>query len=212
MKLLYIDTTTNHLYAALWENETVTGEINLQLDKDLSVFTLPKIKDLLDQHGLTPNEIDKILVVNGPGSFTGIRIGVTIAKTMAYSLKKEITTISSLEAMALSSKVESDYKIPIIDARRGYVYAGIFDKENHEVLKQQYVSLVALKCTMENLPGTISVITNDDIDIENKETYTPNFEKIISVGKDKEAINPHAVNPAYLKLTEAEEKQNLDLI
>lgn len=212
MKILYIDTTTNHLYAALWDKEKITGEINLQLDKDLSVFTLQKMKEMLEKQNIILQEIDKIIVVNGPGSFTGIRIGVTIAKTIAYCLKKEISTVTSLEAMALSSRVESDYKVPIIDARRGYIYAGIFDQENHPILKQQYMSLTALKCMIENLPGTVSVITNNDLDIEKKEPYIPNFEKIIFMNKDKESINPHAVNPTYFKLTEAEEKQNLDLI
>ena len=118
MKILYIDTTSNYLYSALFLNDNITGEIRENLGKDLSVFTLDKIKQMLDSNDLTPNDIDKILVVNGPGSFTGIRIGVTIAKTLAYSLNKPISTLSSLEVMAISSKKETTYKVPVIDARR----------------------------------------------------------------------------------------------
>lgn len=212
MRVLYIDTTSNFLYSAIAENDIITGEIKEQLGKDLSVFTLSKIEEMLRNNNLKANDIDKILVVNGPGSFTGIRIGVTIAKTYAYSLKKEITTLSSLKVMALSSKSKVTYKVPIIDARRGYVFAGIYDENNLPILKNQYIKLETLKCTLDNLPGDYSIITNDNVDIENKEDYNPDFSKIIEKFKDKETVNPHSVNPIYLKLTEAEEKQKVDLI
>jgi len=209
MRILYIDTTTSYLYGALWENDKVIESVSIKLGKDLSVFTLEKIKEMFDKSHLEPNDIDKIIVVNGPGSFTGIRIGVTIAKVYANSLKKKITTISSLQAMSLSTKKEVEYRIPIIDARRGYVYASIYDKDNVPILKEQYLSLQALLCAIEDLPGDYTIITNDEIELEKKESYSPNYEKIISTFQDKEALNPHAVNPLYLKLTEAEEKQGV---
>lgn len=207
MRILYIDTSTNYLYSALWEDNQVVESINTKLDKALSVFTLQKISELLLNHQLEPKDIDKIIVVNGPGSFTGIRVGVTIAKVYACSLKIPVTTISSLQAMALSIKKETAYKIPIIDARRGYVYSSIYDQNNMPILKEQYLSLSALVCAIENLPGEYSIITNDEISIEKKESYTPNFQKIIDTYQNKEVENPHSVNPLYLKLTEAEEKQ-----
>lgn len=212
MRVLYIDTTSNFLYSAVAENDKITGEIKEQLGKDLSVFTLSKIKEMLDRNNIEPKDIDKILVVNGPGSFTGIRIGVTIAKTYAYSLKKEISSLSSLEVMALSSKKETVYKVPMIDARRGYVFAGIYDSNNIPILKDQYVKLETLKCTLDNLPGDYSVITKDNVDVDNKEDYDPDFSKIIEKFRNKESVNPHSVDPTYLKLTEAEEKQKVDII
>ena len=210
MKILYIDTTSSYLYGAVWEDNKIKESVNMKLDKDLSVFTLNKISEMLKQAKIEPREIDKIIVVNGPGSFTGIRIGVTIAKTYAYSLKKKITTISSLQAMALSSKKETEYKVPIIDARRDYVYGAIYDKNHLPVLKEQYLSRQALLCAIDNLPGGYSVITNDEIEMNHKEGYSPNFNKIIDTYKEKQEENPHAVNPNYLKLTEAEEKQKVE--
>ena len=210
MKILYIDTTTSYLYGALYEENKVIKSVTTKLGKDLSVFTLQKIKEMFASSNLEPDCIDKIIVVNGPGSFTGIRIGVTIAKVYAYSLGKKITTISSLQAMSLSTKKNVEYKIPVIDARRGYVYGAIYDKDNIPVLKEQYLSLQALLCAIENLPGDYTVITNNELEIENRENYSPNYEKIISTFEEKEELNPHAVNPIYLKLTEAEEKQGVD--
>jgi len=209
MRILYIDTTTSYLYGALFDENKVIESVSEKLGKDLSVFTLQKIKEMFDKTNLEPSDVDKIMVVNGPGSFTGIRIGVTIAKVYAHSLKKKITAISSLQAMALSTKKDVEYRIPIIDARREYVYAAIYDKDNMLILKEQYLSLQALLCAIENLPGDYTVITNDKIEIENKEEYSPNYDRIINTYQDNEELNPHAVNPIYLKLTEAEEKQGV---
>ena len=130
MKILYIDTTTSYLYTGLVVDKKLVSEVKKDLGKDLSSYTLKEIDTMLKQNHLEPNDIDKIIVVNGPGSFTGIRVGVTIAKTYAYSLKKEIVTISSLEAMAISSKEDDIIKVPLIDARRGYVYGAIYSKDN----------------------------------------------------------------------------------
>ena len=212
MKILYIDTTSSWLYSSVFDNGKITGELKVQLGKDLSVFTLSKIQELLIKVNLQPNDIDKILVVNGPGSFTGIRIGVTIAKTYAWGLKKEISTVSSLEAMALSSSQKSTYKVPVIDARRNYCYAAIYDENNLPILKEQYMSYASLKCVLENLPGEYSIITNDSIELQPQEIYTPDFEKIISFYQSRESVNPHSVNPIYLKLTEAEEKNKVDIL
>lgn len=212
MKILYIDTTTSYLYIGITRDGKLIEEEKKDYGKSLSSVALKKISEILDNNNLKPNDIDKIIVVNGPGSFTGIRVGVTIAKTYAYSLNKKITTITSLEAMALSSKKNTDYVVPIIDARRGYVYGAILDKWANIILKPQYISLEALKSAVNNLIGSYQYISNqkfDDLDIE---AYDPDILKIINTFENKEEVNPHAVNPIYLKLTEAEEKQNLDVI
>lgn len=212
MITLYIDTTTSYLYTGITKDGVLLNEIKETYGKDLSVVALKNISEMLRKNGLTPNDIDKIIVVNGPGSFTGIRIGVTIAKTFAYSLKKEITTISSLEAMAVSSESNAKYIVPIIDARRGFVYAGIYDKAGNTILKNQYIKLDTLLLACDNLIGDYAFIGNNaKLDFEQEE-YNPNIEKIINSFVDKESINPHAVNPIYLKLTEAEENLNKEVI
>ncbi|MDD3241686.1 MAG: tRNA (adenosine(37)-N6)-threonylcarbamoyltransferase complex dimerization subunit type 1 TsaB [Bacilli bacterium] len=212
MKILYIDTTSNYLYAAIYSLGKITAEIKLKMDKDLSVFALKEISLLFDKSNIKPNDIDKIIVSNGPGSFTGIRVGVTIAKTFAWGLKKEISVISSLEAMAISTKKDTTFRVPIIDARRGYVFAGIYDQDNNESFKSQYIELTKLKSILLALPGEYSIITNDNIDFDEKEEYDPQFIKIIEKYMDRESVNPHGVNPNYLKMTEAEEKKMEDNI
>lgn len=211
MIYLYIDTTTSYLYLGLVKDDILLDEVKKDYNSKLSENTLNEIKNMLDRNNLKPNNVDKIIVVNGPGSFTGIRIGVTIAKTFAYSLNKEITTISSLDAMSMSSLNNNKYIVPIIDARRGYVYASIYDNLGNIILKNQYISLSSLKISCDNLIDDYNFIGNTNV-VENIENYSPDILKIVNKYKNKESINPHLVNPIYLKQTEAEENKKIDVI
>ncbi len=206
MRYLYIDTSSNFLYSGIVENDKILAEIKEEFGQNLSEVALPKIVELFDKTNLKAKDIDKIIVVNGPGSFTGIRIGITIAKVYAWSLNIPITTISSLEAMAISSENEKLH-VPMINARRGYVYGAIYDSSYKEILKPQHIELDKLmKCL--NDKEDYEIISNDNFDDEIKrESYNPSILKIVNYFKDKEAINPHSVNPEYLKLTAAEESK-----
>lgn len=206
MKILYIDTSSSYLYTAIAENDALLCEVKKEFGHSLSEEALPAIVSMFEENNLQATDIDKIIVVDGPGSFTGIRIGITIAKVYAWSLNVPITTITSLEAMMLSSN-ENKVRVPMIDARRKYVFSAIYDENNRQILKPQHIKIEDLKQELEKIEDYI-VITNDELeDFENKEPYNPNILKIISYYKDKQAINPHAVNPDYLKLTEAEESK-----
>lgn len=210
MRILYIDTTTSYLYTGIVEDDILLAEVKKDCFKDLSKMALLEISKMLDSVNIKPDQIDKIIVVNGPGSFTGIRIGVTIAKTFAFGLKKAITTVSSLEAMAVSSKEDSFYKVPIIDARRGYVYGAIYDKDNKLVLKEQYISLESIKVACDNLIDSYTIIGSYP-DLETEE-YDPDILKIVTTFKNRESILPHLVNPIYLKKTEAEENSKVEIL
>ena len=203
MKVLYIDTSTNYLYTGIVLDDVVF-ETKLKLDHKLSNYTLYEIDKLFQKVNIRPNEIDKIIVVSGPGSFTGIRIGMTIAKIYAWSLNIEITTISSLDAMA-SSFESGELIVPLIDARRGFVYAGVYQK-GEIVLENQYIKLDSLLAYLNDLNKPFSLITNDKLNslIETRE-YDPNILNIVNKYKNKASISPHLVEPNYLKLTEAEE-------
>ena len=205
MIAFYIDTTSNYLYTALVKDKELLIEKKECLAHDLSTFALNEVNKMFDEVNLKPTDVDKIIVVNGPGSFTGIRIGVTIAKILAWSLNKEITTISSLEAMAES--VETDKLIvPIINARRNCVYGAIYDNGN-VVLNEEYMSIEKLMLVLNGLQKDYVFISNDKFNDLTCEEYNPNILKIVNKYIDRESINPHMVNPSYLKLTEAEENR-----
>lgn len=206
MKQLYIDTSSSFLYTAILEDDRILSHIEKDLAQDLSKEALPLIVSMFEENNIEAKEISKIYVVNGPGSFTGIRIGVTIAKTYAWTRNIPIVPLLSLEAMAISSKEESIH-VPIIDARRGYVFGAIYNEKYEPLLKPQHVKLEELKKVLTKYEN-FEWITNDDItSIEETKKYTPDYLKIIEVLKNREEINPHALNPEYLKLTEAEESK-----
>ena len=214
MTILYLDTSSSYLYTAIIQNEKLLTSITKKMEKDLSKMTLPCIADMFKEIHMKPSDIDKILVVNGPGSFTGVRIGVTIAKIFAWALSKKISVISSLEAMAASID-NFDYVVPMIDARRGYVFAGIYDQNGKAVMNNQYIQKSTLEIAMDQLPGKICVVNNDNLSCQSFPSFSfkPNYLKIISRFQNNEELNPHLVYPEYLKRTEAEEnhiKNNKD--
>lgn len=206
MRVLYIDTSSDYLYSGIVIDDKLISEVKRKYEKDLSKEALPKVIELFDKANITPKDLDKIIVVNGPGSFTGIRIGITIAKTIAWALNINITPISGLTAMAISCDKDS-YKMPLIDARRGYVYGAIYDKDNNPVIEDSHIELKDLLEKAKDL-GNVIAISNNDIKIE-KENYDPNILKIVKYFENSEDVNPHLVNPIYLKKTEAEEKAGL---
>ena len=208
MKVLYIDTSNDYLYSGIVINDKLVSKVKKNYEKDLSKEALPKVIELFDKANITPKDLDKIIVVNGPGSFTGIRIGITIAKTIAWALNIKITPISGLTAMAISCDKDS-YKMPLIDARRGFVYGAIYDKENKVVIEDSHIYLQDLLNKSKDFNDVV-VITNNDIDTNlEKVKYDPDILKIIKYYENSEGINPHLVNPIYLKKTEAEEKAGL---
>ena len=206
MIVLYIDTSCSYLYTALVKDKELLASHQEEFGQSLSEVALPKIVEMFEKNNLSPKDVDKIIVVNGPGSFTGIRIGITIAKVYAWSANIPITTITSLEAMAISSK-ENKIHVPILNARRGYVYTAIYDKDYNILLKPQHMKLEDLKNELKQYEN-YEFISNDEFDEELElNSYEPDFVKIIDYFKEKENMNPHAINPDYLKLTEAEESK-----
>lgn len=203
MTLFYIDTSTNYLYTGIVKNDNLLIEKKLNLSHDLSTFAIDEVNKMFEDIDFDVNSIDKIIVVSGPGSFTGIRIGMTLAKVYAYCLNKEITTITSLEAMKESIN-DDRLIVPMIDARRGYVYAGIFDGEK-VILPSQHILLDKLKLILYGLGKDYVFVSNDKFNDLETISYNPDILKIVLEYQNKESINPHLVEPTYLKLTEAEE-------
>lgn len=207
MRILYLDTSSSFLYCGLVEDNSLIFEEKKLMGKDMSKYSLMTIKEKFDEFNISTDSVDKIILVNGPGSFTGIRIGATIAKTYAWAKKIHITTITSLEAMALSSNTNANLVIPIIDARRGFVFGQIFDSNFYPVTDPKYISLELLRTEAFKIDSSITFVSNDTFEFDT-ERYAPDILKIVTKYKDKEPVNPHSIDAFYLKLTEAEERAN----
>jgi len=126
MKVLAIDTSNQVLGIALLEEGKVIGEYITNLKKNHSIRVMPAIQHLLQDCDTLPKDLEKIVVAKGPGSYTGVRIGVTIAKSMAWSLKIPLVGVSSLALMTGVGRYFDGYLSPLFDARRGQLYTGLY--------------------------------------------------------------------------------------
>ncbi|MBS9336475.1 tRNA (adenosine(37)-N6)-threonylcarbamoyltransferase complex dimerization subunit type 1 TsaB [Fructobacillus papyrifericola] len=129
MKVLAIDTSNQPLLVALFENGQVVGSFQTDKPKNHSVDLLPAAKRLLAEQNWQLQDIDQIAVAKGPGSFTGLRIGLTVGKVLADTLKKPLYAISSLQALARQVQLAKPTKaivLALFDARNENVFAGAY--------------------------------------------------------------------------------------
>lgn len=141
MLILAIDTSTNIGTVAIYDNKKgIVGEITLNVKQNHSAITMTTIDTLFNLTGIDKKEIDKIAVSIGPGSFTGIRIGVGLAKGLAYALKKPIAGINELDLLA--NTYSGDKKvIAMLDARKERVFSGAYRRENNTfILTGEYTA------------------------------------------------------------------------
>ncbi len=195
---LFLDSSSHQIIVGIYR-DLEPLYINIEKnDNQLSERLLPMIRAAFDSVSMKINQIDRIYIVNGPGSFTGVRIGVTIAKTMAWALKKDIVPISELELIA-STHTDTTKNIALIDARRNYVYAGIYDNKLNVIRKDSYMLLDELLAEKD-----ATFISMDTFAFETK---YPDYDipKLIEKHQNDVPLNPHEVKPNYLKRTEAEE-------
>ena len=203
MITLFIDTSTDTLSVAVFkDNILLSGDCILS--KDHSTNSLLKIQELFEINNLDPMSVNRIMVINGPGSFTGLRIGVTIAKIYAWACKAKVIPISTLRAYALSYGYYN-YYVPIIDARRDYVYGAIYNKDYKVVMIDTYISKTEILNKIRELDNVL-VIGDTNLGDYESVSKKINVEKVYECYKNDKGISPHLLNPIYLKQTEAEEK------
>ena len=175
MNTLFIDTHLWDIIIILLHDGLVVKKEEVKNKKNNSEYIFPSIVKVID--GI---KLDEIIVVNGPGSFTGVRLGVTIAKTLAYTLNIPIKTITALEVMAISN--EKNY-VAFSD-NNGY-YVGKFN--DNKTLIDDYAYLSDNEFTKLNKDNTYSL------------DYEIAAEKVYKFLKTREPENTHQVKPIYIK-------------
>ncbi|MBU1147488.1 MAG: tRNA (adenosine(37)-N6)-threonylcarbamoyltransferase complex dimerization subunit type 1 TsaB [Candidatus Omnitrophica bacterium] len=147
MKILAIDTSSKMLSIALGDGKDIIKEENYLLDRRHSSLLIPKIKEMLEGSSLSINKIDAFVVGLGPGSFTGLRIGVSAVKGLGLALKKPCIGIASIDALAMNTMgnfvscpngqlTKLPMVVPIIDAKRENVYSAIYEKKNGRIIRK----------------------------------------------------------------------------
>ena len=198
---LLIDTCTNNVVIGLFSDTKVIDQRIEVNDKTLSTNFVVWVQELLDRNNLKVKDIDTIYVAVGPGSFTGIRVGVTFAKVFAWALGKRVVPFSSLELLATSS--DHEVIVPLIDARRGHVFAGIYDNNLNALMDDKYILMPQLLENINKYDKPVFVSLDEFGVGEIKPNV--NIEKLLIKHINDAGVNPHSLNPNYLKQTEAEE-------
>jgi len=196
---LFVDTALSYIRIALFRDDILLDSINEKCEKNMSSIFDLRVRDIFTRNNIEFNQVNKIYTVTGPGSFTGIRVGMTFSKVLAMANNLKITSISELQVLA--SDCDSDLVAPLIDARRGYVYAGVYDKDLNIVVNEKHILLDDFM----NMNSKVSYVSYDSFEHISAMEPNINFEKLIIKNKDKEQVDHQVLTPNYLKMTEAEE-------
>ena len=161
MKLLAFETSAKAGSVALLEGSTLLAESYQNTGLTHSQTLLTMAEDLLKSCGKTPSEISAVAAAAGPGSFTGVRIGVAAAKGLAWGLQAPCHGVSTLEAMAQNLGVYEGYVCACMDARRNQVYNALFSAQGgrlSRVTEDRAIALADLKMELEQLEGPIFLV------------------------------------------------------
>ncbi|RYM05220.1 tRNA (adenosine(37)-N6)-threonylcarbamoyltransferase complex dimerization subunit type 1 TsaB [Sporolactobacillus sp. THM7-7] len=222
MNILAIDSSNLVMGVAVVSESRVLGELMTNVKKNHSVRLMPAIAQLMKDVGLTPGDLDRIAVAKGPGSYTGLRIGVSTAKTMAWTLRKELVGVSSLEVVAQNGRYFDGYIAPFFDARRGQVFSGLYTYRDGKIVTVTHDRLVLMKNWLPELASLgkpVLFLSNDlakwreDLSALPKAVFgggpqhIPRASELARLGREKDPVpDVHHFLPTYLRLAEAEAK------
>ncbi len=152
MKILGLDTTTKFLCIGLYVDGKVY-EYNLEVGRRLSGVVSVTIKRVLDSLGLEPSDIDYFACGLGPGSFTGVRIGLATMKAICWSLNKPIIGIPTLDILAKGARLKDGCLACVIDAKRGLIYCGNYKAKNGNLKKVSGYQLIDIEEFLKKSKG-----------------------------------------------------------
>lgn len=212
MTTLLIDTSNQPLAVAIMNENQILLNHQSNIKKNHSLQLMPVIENMLKEANIVPKDLTEIVVANGPGSYTGLRIGITTAKTLAYALNIPVYEVSSLKALAHTTDIKDTLIVPIFDARRSHVFTGVYKYENDvliNVMEDKYISIEALKEYLESLNKTYIFVGKDAEKLQDQlageiKSYLPDASRMYDI-KEEAVENVHELKPRYLKLSEAEQ-------
>jgi tRNA threonylcarbamoyladenosine biosynthesis protein TsaB len=157
VKVLAIDTTREFGSLALVESGEVVEEVLLHSPDGFSAILFDRLRRLLEKHGWTVDGVDCFAAAAGPGSFTGVRVGLAAAKGLAEAARKPVVAVSNLQALALFGSRE--FRATLLDARRGEIYGAVYDPNLEPVLAE---CVTPFPAWLERLPeGDLELIATD---------------------------------------------------
>jgi tRNA threonylcarbamoyladenosine biosynthesis protein TsaB len=155
MKILSIESASVTASCALAEDDNILGEYTLRHKKTHSEKLMPLIEELMHELALKMDDIDVIAVSEGPGSYTGLRIGAAIAKSLAFAADIKVVSVPTLKSLAANVFDLDKLIVPIMDAKAGRIYTGIYKWENGELTEV----IEQFPCNIDDL---IKILNNYD--------------------------------------------------
>lgn len=223
MKILGIDTSNQVMSVALVEDSTLLVEKVVNLKRNHSIQLMPAIESLFKEVGWEPKEIDRVAVAKGPGSYTGVRIGVTVAKTLAFSLNVELVGVSSLHVLAGNGeRIPDSYIVPLFDARRDNIYTGLYEYRENKCIPVEADTHISADLWADYLKTLNAPIQFVGADVQkhtdlfksklgNRLITLPmsrHYPRASVLAEMASSMDPeviHLFEPDYLKLAEAEQ-------
>lgn len=192
MKVLALDTSTIMTTVAVLDENNLLGEYSLNQDMSHSEKLVPMIEEVLDSIDLKIKDIDLFGVATGPGSFTGLRIGVTTIKTFAHLFNKPVLGVSTLEALAFNLPYNQTI-VPMIDARRNRVYTGIYSWKENELVNIMEPTTMDIDELLDNLnKDHNNIVMNGDGSI----LYKDKIQKVLAEKVRFSTINNNSCSAA----------------
>ena len=207
-KLLALDTTSDFGSLALMDGPTLLEQVALHSPGGFAHALFQELEALLQRHNLKIADIDTFASASGPGSFTGVRIGLTAVKGLAEALGREVVAVSNLEALAWFGT--RPLRAPIIDARRGEVYGAVYNSVGAKVCEEV---VIKLPTWLDALPqGDLEIITQSfDVGATSWPIVTAPRELAAAIGSiaaervaQGQAQSPSAIDANYVRRSDAE--------
>ena len=223
MIYLGIDTSNSPLAIALAKEDAILIEETSNLKINHSLTAMPAVEELMAKAKVSPAQLTHIAVAEGPGSYTGVRIGLTIAKTLAWSLKIPLHMVSSLKVLAANGQSFNGLICPLMDARRGTAFMGAYDGESLESLIPDQHSDVREFLLQLKETGRPVLFVGTDIELHKEaiveilgsqavfaalQNRLPRASNLIMLAKQSAEQDVHHAVPEYRRITEAEANYN----
>jgi tRNA threonylcarbamoyladenosine biosynthesis protein TsaB len=184
---------------------------------------VPAIDALCRQLGWTSRDLREIYVSAGPGSFTGLRIGITLAKTLAYATGALLVTVPSVRGLVENAPSDATHVVIVLDAKRDQIFTATFQREKSGWIERQPARLDSLTRTLaatprpvyllgEGIPFHQQFIPKDDADVRivDASLWRPRAEIVAQLGwqlaRQGQSVDPLKLVPTYIRRPEAEEK------
>ena len=228
MTILGIDTSSAACSCALLKDDKLLGETLVNVGLTHSETIMPAVSALLEREGLAPKDVDVFAVAAGPGSFTGVRIGVCAVKALAEACKKPCARVDALQAIAEGSAYEG-LICPILDARRDQVYTALFRRRRTVLTRVREDAALSLDELIEALRDAPEVyFTGDGLNsyearilaaMGDRALFAPAHIRVLRASALCRAaqadptcwMSADRLTPFYLRLPQAERERNARL-